>query len=685
MSNAEKSSKHGCGALPALIVRLLGPFRAAGRGGAALQIPKKAQALLCYLIANPGRVVPRDEAATLLWSNTDTAQARQSLRQCLSALRQALPREASAHLKSDKQALHLSGGHLFDIDLVTFEHASRSSDADELARADALYQGDLLLGLNLEHEPFEDWLTLERQRLGLARIKVIERLARLRAQADDLPAAIDLARRLLDLDRYREESVRLLMELLAVSDQRGLAVVEHARIERLLRDDLGVSPDPTTRALAERIRRGLATAAATGSADTSGQASFGEAGRRHSLSLGHVPFPRVRPRAVVFPFDNLTGWRRYDDVTHAIAQDVAIALAGDRSLDVSLADGCHGATLRSPSSLSETAYAISGTVRSDGERVRIVVHLTNQGTGSLLWSGRFEVSAEAISRQDRICSQIAARVSHAVRSSEVERKRREPAERLSAYQLCLRAAASMRDGKAGNNAALGLIRKVLARDPDFGIAHALAARCFHVQRMMGWLSPDDPKLAEGVEHANAAVAHGGDDPEALWMAGLAIMNIDGDLVRGRNLIEESLAVNPNSANAWIASSFMHGHLGDAAAALNHFREAERLNPFDASHHVQKNAAATASFIAGDYEPAHAASEACLALRPRYTAALRIKVATLSLLGRTDKAEMAARQLLALEPGASISRMRDYWKGLAPNAPHALDAKIDGWRRAGMPE
>ena len=144
------------------------------------------------------------------------------------------------------------------------------------------------------------------------------------------------------------------------------------------------------------------------------------------------------------------------------------------------------------------------------------------------------------------------------------------------------------------------------------------------------------------------------------------------------------AGNPHSPNAWIASTFISCHLGDAAAAMDDFREAERLNPFDSSYHVQQNAAATASFIAGDYTAAGAASEACLALRPRYTAALRIKVATLGLLGHNGQAEMAARELLALEPGASISRMRDYWNGLAPNAPHALDAKIDGWRRAGMP-
>lgn len=699
MSSTETTLNHGGATAPALTLGLLGPFSAVDRDGGPLKLPKKGQALLCYLIANRGRVVPRDEVATLLWSNTDGVQARQSLRQCLSVLRKVLPPEASWSPKADEQVLHLPKGDFLDVDLVAFEHAARSNDADELAAADALYRGDLLLGFNLKHEPFEDWLTLERQRLGLARLNVIERLARLRAQKDDLPAAIDLARRLLALDRYREESVRLLMELLAVSDQRGMALVEHARIERLLRDDLGLSPDATTRALAERIKRGQATGAPIDTSHPSPGNRFDPAKCGHSPnlapslalslapSLGRSPLPHMRPSVIVYPFDNLTGRRRYGDVAHAITQDVAIATASDHSLDVSVVDRYPGRRRpRAACEPGEAVYAISGSLRSDGKRLRIVVQLTSESTGRLLWSDRFDDAAElSLLSPGRRCSQVAARVSYAVRSSEAERTRREPTDRLGAYHLCLRAAAIMRNGQTRNGAALRLIRQVLAQDPELGIAHALAARCFHVQRLMGWLSPDDPQLAEGVHHANTAVALSGNDPEALWMAGLAVMNIDGDLVRGRKLIDQSLAINPNSPNAWISSSFLHCHLGNADAALNHFREAEQLNPFDTSHHIQQNAAATANFIAGDYEAADAASEACLILRPGYTAALRIKIATSSLLGRTGQAERAAHQLLALEPGASISRMRDYWKALAPNAPHALDAKIDGWRHAGMPE
>lgn len=684
MSPTEITSKHGRAVAPTLRVRLLGPFKATNRDGAALKLPKKAQALLCYLIVNRKRIVPRDEAAALLWSNTNSIQARHSLRQCLSVLKKLFPPEASLHPTLDAQALHLSQGAHFDIDLVAFEKASKSSDPVDLALAEALYGGDLLLGLDLKHEPFEDWLTMERQRFGLARLNLMERLVRLRAKEGDLSGAIDLARRLLALDRYREESVRLLMQLLAVTDRRGMALVEHARMERLLKDELGLAPDATTRALAERIKRGQVTAPGAVSIVPKGQ--FERANCAHVTSRSRSPSVPTQPRAIVYPFVNLTGQRQFDDLARAITQDVMIGIACDRLFHVSSPDSSQRPSSGGPSEPEHHACAVTGTVRSDGQRHRVVVQLTTQPTGRCIWSDRFEITEGAPLRmQDDVCTRIAARLSFAMRSVELERTRGEPIESLSAYHLCLRAAASIRNGQSGNAAALRLIRKVLALDPEFGLAHGLAARCFHVQRMMGWLSPRDPRLAEGIQHANAAAEYGSDDAEALWMAGLAMMNIDGDLVRGRSLINQSLVINPHCTNAWIAATFLQCHLGDVTAALSHFRKADRLNPFDGSHHVQQNAAATTYFVAGDYETAHTESDACLATRPGYTANLRIKVATASLLGRADEAEMAARQLLTLEPGASISRMRDYWKGLAPNAPHALDATIDGWRRAGMPE
>ncbi len=330
-------------------------------------------------------------------------------------------------------------------------------------------------------------------------------------------------------------------------------------------------------------------------------------------------------------------------------------------------------------------YEVRGSITGHSEAARVIVELLNRLTGRHHWSMHVDLpfSSQGFLK-DVIWLRLAARLSGAVRTAELERVRAVPIEQLDNARACLRAASILRRGQSGNTAALAALRRVIKSSPDHALAHGLAARSFHVQRMMGWLAPDDKRLSEGIDHANAAAVDS-TDPEALWLSGLAIMNIAGDLARARRLIDRAIALNPASANAWTAKCFLDCHSGDAATAVADFVEARELDPDDISHHIQSNAAATAQFIGGNFEAAHGASEDCLAIRPGYTASLRIKVATAGLLGRSKEASEAARHLLAVEPKASVARMREYWRALATNAPQALDAKIEGWRRAGMPD
>ena len=74
-------------------LRLLGTFTVevnVGRPIAVAPRSKKARALLAYLAMKPDWRASREELATLLWGDTPDAQARHSLRQCLTLLRKDL-------------------------------------------------------------------------------------------------------------------------------------------------------------------------------------------------------------------------------------------------------------------------------------------------------------------------------------------------------------------------------------------------------------------------------------------------------------------------------------------------------------------------------------------------------------------------------------------------------------------
>ena len=168
-------------------------------------------------------------------------------------------------------------------------------------------------------EPFEDWVAAERARFSSARLRILTALAGLQAQARDFAGAVETARRLTALDPYGEESNRLLMELLAASGQRGLALIEHARVARILREELQVAPDATTRALAEKIRRDRPIKL-QGSAFAEREAA------------ATTPAPRFqytspdRAAIAILPFANLSGEPGQDHLAQSLTEDVAATL-----------------------------------------------------------------------------------------------------------------------------------------------------------------------------------------------------------------------------------------------------------------------------------------------------------------------------------------------------------------------
>jgi tetratricopeptide (TPR) repeat protein len=154
-----------------------------------------------------------------------------------------------------------------------------------------------------------------------------------------------------------------------------------------------------------------------------------------------------------------------------------------------------------------------------------------------------------------------------------------------------------------NRQALKLLSKAIEIDPSYSTACGLAARCYQCQKLFGWVPPADCQLNEGIRLARLAAETGKSDSEALWLAGFVLAQLAGEVEHGLALIEKSVSLNPNSANGWIASSYVRSYLGDSDGALEHFSRAQRLNPLDSMHHSHWNAAAWAHFCAGRYEEA----------------------------------------------------------------------------------
>jgi DNA-binding SARP family transcriptional activator len=670
-------------------IGLLGPFEIKRSDGQPLRLPKKAQALMAYLVMQRGRPVPREQLAALLWGNSATEQARQSLRQCLAALRNTLGAEACEPLVADTGSVLLAPSDRWATDVAAFEAACESRRLADLERASALCRDQFLAGLQIAVEPFNDWLTLERQRLTALRLDLLQRLAQARAEAGDTEAAFAAARQLNALDPLREEGHRLLMRLLAASGNRSAALKQHDHCTQILRDELGIAPEAETERLAEAIRAGRATSSASSEAASPAATQPAAVGVTSAAATG-PPLPD-KPSIVVLPFANLSGDAGQDYFVDGLVEDITVALGRETWLFVIASPSAFALRDRTADTREVAAklgvrYVLRGSVRRDGNRVRIVVQLTDAATGAQIWSDRVEDEADNVfAMSDRLMTQVAALIAPALRSVEIERAQRKPTGSLTAFDLYLQALPRFRSGFADNQEALRLLDRAIALDPSYAVAYGFAARCYQFQKLMGWVPPNDHRLGEGVRLAHRAAELGVDDSEALWMAGLALAQIAGEVDHGSALIDRSLTLNPNSVNAWTSSCLARTYIGDWETAIDHFQRSQRLNPLDQSHHVHWNIVGMAYFAGGRIEDANAAADKALKARPTYPPGLRLKVATCGLLGRIEEGRAYVQRLLAVHPECSAAWIRDFWGPLMKRSPAALTNYIEGSRLAGLPD
>src|SRR5882672_3150645 len=236
-----------------LSLTLLGGFQARLEPGSAIALPtRKSQALLAYLALPPGRAHPRDKLAALLWGGIREESSRASLRQALFAIRKALSDTAAVQQHGD--ALALEPGAV-EVDAATFERLVHEGTPATLERAAALYQGDLLSGFVVDEAPFEEWLLGERERLRELALEALAKLLAHQRKAGATEAAVGTALKLLTLDPLQEPVHRTLMRLYAEAGRRAAALRQYQQCVGVLARELGIEPEPETKALYQEILR----------------------------------------------------------------------------------------------------------------------------------------------------------------------------------------------------------------------------------------------------------------------------------------------------------------------------------------------------------------------------------------------------------------------------------------------
>jgi DNA-binding SARP family transcriptional activator len=251
---------------------LLGPGRVVHAQRGELEFRGRLPlALLAYLAVESDRPHSRESLLGLLWPELPEADARNNLRVTCSRLRKRLGAgNPIPFLTSTRFELGFNPDSSHWLDVAEFQaliaavegHAHDTGRVcpdccHKLARAAELYRNPFLDGFYLDGCPaFEEWQLVQRERLHVQILETLARLAGFYEGNGELKRAEHYARRLLELDALREDVHRQLMRLLNGQGQRAEALAQYQACRQVLREELGVEPDPETLLLYQGIKAG---------------------------------------------------------------------------------------------------------------------------------------------------------------------------------------------------------------------------------------------------------------------------------------------------------------------------------------------------------------------------------------------------------------------------------------------
>ena len=403
-------------------------------------------------------------------------------------------------------------------------------------------------------------------------------------------------------------------------------------------------------------------------------------------AIASARVPPDRPSIAVLPFQNMSSDPEQDYFADGMVEDIIAGLSRIKWLFVIARNSSFfykgkAVDLRQMGQDLGVRYVLQGSVRKSGDRLRITAQLIEAQSGTQLWAERYDrLLGDIFAVQDEIAMSVIGTIEPGLRRIEIERVKRKPPGSLDAYDLVLQALPFIYKLMPESSApAIPLLQKALELEPDYSVAHAALAWCFHVRFGRGGLNEQDRRTA--IHHAHAAVSGASDDATTLAIAAFVIWFDQHDITAAFDLFDRALAISNSNVVALCTSAVALAWTGKSELAIERAQRALKLSPFDSLNCLSYHALAGANFHLKRYDEAHASAQRAVESNPGFSVPYAYLTAALVRLGRDEEARIAAQSVLKLNPSFTIRRF-SVTVGVNPEV---FSAFADAWREAGLPE
>jgi TolB-like protein/class 3 adenylate cyclase/Flp pilus assembly protein TadD/tRNA A-37 threonylcarbamoyl transferase component Bud32 len=361
----------------------------------------------------------------------------------------------------------------------------------------------------------------------------------------------------------------------------------------------------------------------------------------------------------VLPFDNFSVERDTEYLSDGFTEEITSVLSRIAGLKVTARNSAFAfkgknEDIRKIGELLRVSTVLEGSVRKEGNQVRVTAQLVNASDGYQLWSESYDRSVDhLLTVQEEIARKIAEKLQGKESAGVVQSNSTDP----EAYKLYLRARFFWnKRTEPGLKEAITLFQEAIKQDANYAEAHAGLAASYFVIPVFSWVNSSNFYYLARV-YANRALELNPESAEA--HAVLAqLQRLAGDFKGAEEHYRVAIKVNPNYATA-------HHWYGQYLSSRN--RREEGLQQLKAAVDIDPLSPAIRStipewyYLGGDCDRAVDEAEKVIKIFPDYLVVRQLLIESLAAKGAYQEALDAidrARALL-LDPLDDLLRYRAF--------------------------
>jgi TolB-like protein/class 3 adenylate cyclase len=396
-----------------------------------------------------------------------------------------------------------------------------------------------------------------------------------------------------------------------------------------------------------------------------------------------------KPSIAVLPFVNMSDDPKQEFFSDGITEEIITALSKLPQFFVIARNSTFtykgkAVKIKQVSEELGVQYVLEGSVRRDGERVRITAQLIDGLSGKHVWAERYEGDLKDIfALQDEITMKIITELRGKMVTGGEVRSAAKGTKNLEAYLKQMQAMEyTIRLTKDDAIQARKLSEEVIALDPDYPKGYIRLAFILTMDAALGRTDSPQQANARAMELIEKAISLDPEDGYPHALRGVILVQMR-EYDKAFAEVDKALSLEPNQIGILNESASVLWRGGKPEQALPLFEKLFRINPLPVLGNF--TGAGMAYNLAGQYEKAADMFKKAIQRGPQnYLGYMGYSISN-SLLGRTEEARASVKELLRVSPQFSIEQFRGMMSRIGMKDQAAVEKFSEALRKAGLPE